>query len=223
MRRLAIERSVICPVQPEDYHLEPANEAIAAAVKTHPDRFRGFCRVDPRRKDRAVEELERSVQELDLAGLFLDPWEEGYPVNGKLVDPVIGAAARLDIPVMIAAGYPWYAHPLQVADLAGRFPDQTFIMTHGGQINISGLALQDAFAAMRDCPNISMEVSGVYRQDFIEAVIAAVGVERVMFGSNCPRMHQEFELERVRSLDLTEDERAQVLGANAARLLNLAA
>ncbi|MEX2542022.1 MAG: amidohydrolase family protein [Trueperaceae bacterium] len=221
MDRLAIERAVVCPVQPIDYHLEPANDEVAAAVNEHPDRLLGFCRVDPRRGERAVEELRRAVSQLGLSGLFLHPWEEGYSVNDEKVVRVVGVAGELGVPVMIAAGYPWYSHPLQVADLARRFPRQKFLMTHGGQLNISGLAQQDAMTALSECPNILIEVSGVYRQDFIEGVVQGLGGERVLFGSNSPQMHQEFELERIHSVKVTAQARERILAYNARELLDI--
>lgn len=223
MDRLGLAHAVICPVQPADYHLEPANDEVASAVRLHPRRFSGFARVDPRRGERAVAEVERAFNQLGLGGLFLHPWEEGYPVNSGQVARLIEAVRPHGVPVMIAAGFPWYSHPLQVADLARRFPDQPFIMTHGGHLNISGLAQQDAMTALHECSNISIEVSGVYRQDFIEDVVSGLGPERVFFGSNSPVMHQEFELERIRSLKIPEAARQQILADNASALLSLVA
>jgi predicted TIM-barrel fold metal-dependent hydrolase len=219
MDRLGIDRAVLCPVQPEDYHLEPANDEVAAAVYDHPDRFIGFCRVDPRRGEKAVRELERAISQLELRGLFLHPWEEGYAVNTPVVFPVVERAIALNLPLMIASGFPWVSHATQVGDLCRRYPEVRVIMTHGGQINISGLAQTDAFNALRNGPNLQIEVSGVYRQDFIEEVVGELGAGRVLFGSNSPQMSQEFELERVRSLKIGEDERQAVLGGNAVRLL----
>jgi predicted TIM-barrel fold metal-dependent hydrolase len=219
--RLGIDRAVVCPEQPEEYHLEPANDEVAAAVRTYPDRFVGFCRVDPRRGKNAVRELERASTQLGLRGLFLHPWEEGYAVNLPIVFPVVERAMALGMPLMVAAGFPWVSHATQVGDLCRRYSEAQVIMTHGGQLNISGLAQADALTALRDNPNLCTEVSGMYRQDFIETVIAEMGAARVLFGSNCPRMSQEFELERIRALKVGEDDRQAVLGGNAARLLGL--
>jgi uncharacterized protein len=221
MDRLAIDWAVVCPVQPEEYHLEPANDEVAAAVRSHADRFVGFCRVDPRRGHKAVRELERAATRLGLRGLFLHPWEEGYAVNGPVVFPMVERAIALGMPLMLAAGFPWVSHATQVGDLCRRYPEAQVIMTHGGQLNISGLAQTDALTALRDNPNLRTEVSGMYRQDFIETVIAEMGAARVLFGSNCPRMSQEFELERVRALKIAEDDRHAVLGGNAAQILGL--
>jgi uncharacterized protein len=62
------------------------------------------------------------------------------------------------------------------------------MMTHGGQINIGGLGQRDAWLALSTCPNLYMQTSGVYREDFIEEVIEGIGAGRVVFGSRAPLM-----------------------------------
>jgi predicted TIM-barrel fold metal-dependent hydrolase len=94
-------------------------------------------------------------------------------------------------------------------------------MTHGGQLNISGLAQNDAFTALKDNPNLMMDTSGVYRQDFIEDVINDIDSRRVLFGSCSPQFDQEFELERVRSATRGDEEaRKRILAGNLLELIN---
>ena len=88
-------------------------------------------------------------------------------------------------------------------------------MTHGGQINISGLGQMDAFEVLRRNPNVCMETSGVYRQDFILDVVNQLGAQRVLFGSNSPRMDMRLEVERVRRADVSETARELMLEGNA--------
>jgi predicted TIM-barrel fold metal-dependent hydrolase len=221
MERYGIDYSVICPVQPFTYHLEPENDYIADVVRNFQKHFIGFCRVDPRQGDRAISEVERSVKELDLKGVFLHPWEEGYRTNADFVIPIVKRATELGVTVMIATGYPWVSHALQVANLAEKVPEAKIIMTHGGQINISGLAQADAALALRSNKNIYMETSGVYRQDFIEEAIEEFGADRVLFGSNSPKMHQGFEFDRALSATKNNSKQEMVLGKSVAQLLNL--
>jgi predicted TIM-barrel fold metal-dependent hydrolase len=125
--------------------------------------------------------------------------------------------------VLIAAGYPWVSEASQIGDLARRFPGVPLVMTHGGQINISGLGQADAMQVLRTHPNVSMETSGVYRQDFLEDVVAELGAARVLFGSNSPRMDPRLEVERVRWANLPDSDKAQILVGNARRLFRAGA
>ena len=221
MEEYGIDKSVICPVQPYTYNLEPQNDYVSGLVKKYPQSLIGFCRVDPRQTDKAVSEVNRSIEELGLKGVFLHPWEESYKVNEDFVIPILRQAAALNVPVMIATGYPWVSHALQVAHLAEQVPEVNIIMTHGGQINISGLAQADAALALRSHKNLFMETSGVYRQDFIEEAIDEFGAHRVFFGSNSPKMHQGFELDRAISATKNNPLQSVVLGEGIKQLLNM--
>ncbi|HET7034274.1 MAG TPA: amidohydrolase family protein [Thermomicrobiaceae bacterium] len=219
MERCDIGRAVLCPARPRGYDLGPANDLVAQAVSAWPDRFVGFARVDPWRGEAAVRELDRAIQQLGFRGLFLDPWEEHFVITDPIVYPIVEAAAALRLPVMIAGGYPTFSHPSQIAALARRFPEVTFIATHAGQINISGLLLGDAQAMMRACPNVIAETSGVYREDFIEDCIAEFGPGRVLWGSGAPIFDQAFETLRARMAHVSDAVKQQVGWDNIARLV----
>ncbi len=214
-----IDRSVIAPVQPRTYRLEPENEAIATTQARYPERFAGFCRVDPRQGEGAITELRRCVLRLGLRGLMLHPMEEGYTVSDAPAARLVREAGALGVPVFVAAGYPWLAHATQVRAVAEGAKETTIVMSHGGQINISGLAQADAFLAMEACKNLRIGTNGVYRQDFLEECVAAFGPERVLFASMAPVFDQGFELDRARSIGMDDRDRQLVLGENVARIL----
>jgi predicted TIM-barrel fold metal-dependent hydrolase len=214
-----IDKSVIVPVQPKTYRLEPQNEAIAVTQARYPNRFIGFCRVDPRQEE-AITELRRCVLQLGLKGLLLHPIEEGYTINEDYAVRLMKEAGSLGVPVIVAAGYPWVAHALQIRSVAEQAEEATIIMSHGGQINISGLAQADAFLAMETCSNLYIGTNGVYRQDFLEECIDAFGPGRVLFTSMSPVFHQGFELDRVNSIKMEEAARPWVLGGNMIRILD---
>jgi predicted TIM-barrel fold metal-dependent hydrolase len=214
-----IDKCVIAPVQPRTYRLEPQNDVVTVAQMRYPDRFIGFCRVDPRQGEDAVTELRRCVLRQGLRGLLLHPMEEGYTINDPPAVRLVREAGSLDVPVVVAAGYPWVSHAQQIRSVAEQAEETTIVMSHGGQINISGLAQADAFLAMQACGNLCIGTNGVYRQDFLEKCIEAFGRERVLFTSMAPVFDQGFELDRVRSIKMEEPDRQFVLGANVVRIL----
>lgn len=216
---LEVERAVVCPLRPPGYRLEPANEAVAEAVRAHPDRLTGFARVDPNLGDAACAELARALGELGLRGLFLHPWEETFRVSAPLVDPVVEVARAHRVPVIVAAGYPWLSEGLQVGELARRFPDVGMIATNGGQLNISGLGQTDVELALAANPNLSVQTAGVYREDFLENVVARFGAGRLLYASAFPYLEPRLEILRALRAGFDDVARAAVLGGNIARAL----
>ncbi len=215
-----VDRAIVVPAKPGGYHLGPANDAVAAAVRAHPDRLAGLARVDPNLGEAAVAELERAL-ELGLRGLFLHPWEETFRVSAPFADPLVEVAGRHRVPVIVAAGYPWLSEGLQVGELAGRFPGVRFVATNGGQINISGLGQTDVELALKACPNLSVQTAGVYREDFLENVVERFGAGRLLFSSGFPLLEPRLEILRARWMHVGEEARAAVLGGNATDLFDL--
>ena len=95
-------------------------------------------------------------------------------------------------------------------------------MTRGGQVNMAGLAQQSADLALDAAPNLCALSAGMYRQDWLEGCVRQFGAERLLHGSCAPVFDLGYEAQRVRQAQMTDDERAAVLGGNAARLFGLA-
>ena len=219
MDGLRIEQVVVCPFKPPGYDLLRANETVAEAVRSYPDRLIGLARVDPwQGGEGAMAEVDRCVEELGLRGIFLHPWEETFNISGPQVDPIAVAAGRHQIPVVVAAGYPFLSEALQVGDLASRHPGVTFIATNGCQINISGLATYDVHFALKRNPNLFIQTAGVYRQDFLSEVIDEHGVERLLFASGFPLTDPRLEILRVSGELFDEATQDAICYENAQRL-----
>ena len=199
-----IDHAIVCAGRARGHGYDVENAHVAALVAEHPDRLVAFARVDPL----------APVATTGAAGLFLHPWEDAFRVNDPAVDGALDGR-----PVIVATGYPFVSEALQVAELARRHPETTFVATNGGQINISGLGREDALLALDACPNLYVQTSGVYREDFLEGVVERFGAERLVYASAWPQFDPRLELLRVRwAPNLAEDARAAILGGNATRL-----
>jgi predicted TIM-barrel fold metal-dependent hydrolase len=209
MDRLEVEKAVLCPNKPFGYALGPANQMVAKAVRQHPDRFLGWARVDPWQGQQALVDIKFAIEVLGLNGVLLHPYEELFQISEHLVDPLMEYAKVRGLPVMIEGGYALLSHPLDIAELAQRYPEVCLIGTHGLQMDDAGFALTDADVAMRECPNIVMESSGMYAPD---SMLTAVNQARLVFGSHSPWMNMEFEIDRIQQLAITEEQRADVFG-----------
>jgi uncharacterized protein len=220
MDRLGISKAVLCPNKPANYALEPANRFVANAIKQHPDRFYGWVRVDPWQGLKALAELKIGIEDLGLNGLLLHPYEELFQISDHQVDPLMQYAESKRIPVIVETGYHLLSHPLDLAELAHRFPKVTMIGTHGLQMDDAGFALTDSDLAMKECPNIVMETSGMYAPDNMIGVVEKLGTKRLIFGSHSPWMNLEFEVDRVNRLGITDMQREAVFGGNILELLD---
>lgn len=211
-------RAVVCTPKPPQYHFEAANDRTAEVVARHADRLVGLVRVDPWQKSAAAE-AERGFVALGLRGLFLHPWEENFRVNAPAVDEIVAVAATQNAPVFIAAGFPWVSEALQAGDLAKRFPRTPFVFTTGGQINISGLGQVDAELAVEANPNVQLQTTGVYREDFIQGLEERFGAQRLLYASGFPQFDPRLERLRVQwAPKLDEAAKRAILSENAEAL-----
>lgn len=143
--------------------------------------------------------------------------------RGDLGEPA--ALARLarapHLPVVVDCGIEGFSRPPHLAALLAALPPRPVVLTHGGQLNISGQHLEAARALFVQHPHTSLETSGIYRQDFLEDLLGAIGAERILYGSGHPRMDEDLEIERVRLLPADAAQLAAMLGGNARRLYGL--
>jgi predicted TIM-barrel fold metal-dependent hydrolase len=212
-----IDKAVLAPQKPVGYSLSRANEALQAVISQQPDDRRQLGRIDPNSPD-AISEIRRCVDLLNVSGFYLNPRQENFEINGVAVRKTLDEIATAVVPVVIETGVPWMSEPLQVAEVARRYPHVPFIMTNGGQLNISGLGQEEAFMALRECPNTYIQTAGVYRQDFIETVINQYGANRVLFASAAPVFKPSYEVLRVLGAAIEDATRVEISRDNALKL-----
>ena len=79
------------------------NEALAQAVKAHPDRFVGLAAIPPQSPNDAADELERAVRELGLRGTSINSHVRGEYLDDQKYWPIFERAEKLGVPI--------YLHP----------------------------------------------------------------------------------------------------------------
>lgn len=104
--------------------------------------------------------------------------------------------------------------PEELAELAAKYPQQSFVCAHAGGEWEQGLR------AVRHLPNISVETSGFdATAGFVELAVRELGASRVLFGSHLPSRSLGTELSKVTTARITEEEKRLILGGNLRRLL----
>jgi hypothetical protein len=80
---------------------QEANDALAAAVRAHPDRFAGFATLPTPDPEAAVDELGRAVTELGLKGAMVNGHTHGRFLDDPAYDALLARFARLGVPLYI--------------------------------------------------------------------------------------------------------------------------
>jgi predicted TIM-barrel fold metal-dependent hydrolase len=216
MDAVGTDIAIAVPMHPHRGDFTAANDALAEAAANSDDRLVPLCRVDPWEGEAAVAEVRRAVAE-GAQGVFLHPSEERFRINDIRVRPIVECAAELAVPMMVAAGYHLFAEPLQLGAAAQWTPDNPFVLTNGGQFNISGGSGFDAELALANA-NVHVQTTAMYREDFLEGVVAKFGPERLLFATAAPLFTTKYERLRVDLAHFSEAERELILGGNAARI-----
>ena len=196
-----------------------SNNATAAFVGKHPDRFIGFAYVSPIMPDRMLPELERSINQLKLAAIKLYPSYSPFPLNDSIWDPIYEFANERELTIITHTGQEPTAAPKFLIDIAPRFPKAIFVAGHAG--NIEPYRSQAIKAAQR-CPNVYLETCSSFRSPgVIERLVMEAGADRVIFGSDTPLMDPRCQIGKILTAKISDQEKRLIIGENACRILKL--
>jgi uncharacterized protein len=235
MDAAGIERAVLLPIdcRRARKNAVSSNEQVAELCRRS-DRFIGFAGVDPLRKG-AARELESAIKTMGLRGLKLDPPLQDFQPSDRRVFAVYEVAAALGIPLLIHTGMSWapetpleLGHPLLLEPAIRRWPTLSFVLAHFGWPWV-----WEATALALKYPNVYLDTSCLYYdspREFFQFVfskqIPTTVIERslrnkVVFGSNYPRVEIKNMVHALRSLALTEGCLNKIVKENAERLLKI--
>jgi hypothetical protein len=209
-----VDQAVVCPVDRcIAVDNREGNDTILAAVRRHPDRLYAFATANPWYGQRAVAELRRALG-AGARGIKLHPALQGFLLCDELVYPIVELAAELGVPIFFHTGTPAFAQPMQLSELAMRFPNVKFIMGHMGSTDFKLEAVDVGVLSS----NIYLDTSWIL-PELVTKAVAAVGADRVLFGSDSPLSTLRIEMGARRATRWSDAERAKVMGESMLRLL----
>jgi predicted TIM-barrel fold metal-dependent hydrolase len=207
-------------------NVEDGNALVHQANQKYPDRILGFGWADPHfGLEAARDQVRRCVEEYGFYGVKLNGAQNRFYIdNEQIALPLIEEIAKLGVILAFHIGTDAYeaTHPFRLAKIARRFPETQILAVHMGGVAFHDLS-DAAIEAARECPNITMIGSGVRATNILKAV-KTLGAARVCFGSDTPfaMMHVELAMYEALMRDqVTEDERALILGGNIKRLFRI--
>lgn len=193
------------------------NDDVLRAIRHAPRRVMGFVYLNPNYVQESLRELERCVADGPMLGIKL--WV-ARRCNDPNMDPIARRAGQLKAVVLqhtywrAGPNLPGESFPADVAELALRHPEVSFIAAHTGNDWERGIR------AIRPAPNVVAETSGSDpTAGMVEMGVRELGPERVVYGSDAAGRSFASQLAKVRSARLPEPVERMILGGNLKRLL----
>ncbi|MCK4400716.1 amidohydrolase family protein [bacterium] len=215
MRICRIEKAFICPGETEiASDCNSANEKMANIKKDFPDKSRAWAVANPWTGKNAVKTL-KTAKQLGLDGLKLHPKVQGYNLSDRMLYPLIEFALDVNWPIYADTGTPICSEPMQLVELAEKFPKAKFIMGHIAFADF----WYDVVEAMKRSDNIWAETSH-HGSGMLKAVVSEISSDKLIFGSDFPIGNIEVELGKVKNLDLFDKDLEKVLFHNIEGLMD---
>ncbi len=207
--------------------LADGNRWACAAAREHPALLAFVC-VHP--AVMGAQEIAEHVAALEPAGVKLHTIGQRLDPDDPGLHPLYALCEERRLPVIAHCGPDRhgrdFATPRAFAPVLARFPRLPLVLAHlGGATWRDVPALADAFPGVRFDLSEIVSWTGSERGPSTEqlaGLVRAVGVPRVLFGSDFPWYDPAEVADRVRALPgLGPDEVDAILGGNAAELLGL--
>ncbi len=220
--------------------LLPTNQELADSVRKYPQKLIGFGSLDPNGEPDYVEKKLSEIEILGLKGVKLIPTFQFFnPSQCPNFERICDYCQRHHKPILYHSGCdpgPFEipelsedANPKYLMPVLGRY-NPVLIIAHMGAYSAlkPGIWFTQGLDLMKKYDNVYGDSSAVshlvYTERNVERLREA-GIEKVLFGSDYPTVsgsNMKYEVEVIRrSPYLTEEEKAKILGLNAAKLLHL--
>lgn len=195
------------------------NDEMLAVERSHADRVRSYVAVNPNDTRHALAEIDRCVA-LGAIGVKL---AAARRADDPLLDPIAERAAAGGLPILHHIWQHRRRHwPSQdISDgsdlgrLALRHPGVAFILAHIG----GGGDYAHTFAAVRDIPNILLDLSGSgVDRGMLDDALAAVGAERLLWGADITLETGLAKLRALEVIGLSPTDYENVRWRNAVRI-----
>ena len=155
----------------------PDNEAVAQALRAHPERLLGWIFLNPRNNPKVLQELEHYRAVPGMIGVKLHPHWHDY--RTELCRPILRRAAELKLPVLIHLGFGLRG---DFRALAEAHPSVPLICAHAGFP-----FYRDLWTYGKKLPNLYVDLSSPYIDEALaRAAVATLGPDRCLYGTDAP-------------------------------------
>lgn len=204
------------------------NDYILEAVARYPERLAGLCCLDSGAEG-ATAEVARCL-DAGLAGIgelaFYTGGIEAADLD-HLAEPMAlcrerGRLALIHTNEPVGHVYPGKTPNTlrQIYELVGRFPENKIVLAHwGGGIFFYSLLKKEVGQRLANVWFDTAASPYLYDARIWAAARDTIGVDKILFGTDFPLLRASRYLKEIEASGLSADQRARVLGGNAAQLL----
>jgi predicted TIM-barrel fold metal-dependent hydrolase len=212
MDRVGVGGGVSSSVTGIFYDLAKGNEEMACLIDQVP-RLRGYVVVDPRYYDDSVRELTRLERDSRFVGVKIHCSYSQTLTEARSLRRLFRVIAEYGKPVLIhPLGADW---PEALVEIASDHPDLPIIAAHAGYGDAPH-PTHDAALRVAPAPNIWLEFCSTYlATGAIRRGIEAVGVDRMLFGSDYPLIAFPYMVAAYEDAELSNEEAEKILWRNA--------
>lgn len=198
------------------YDMEEGNRLLAEEMRRYPDRIIGYASLHSTRFGRAaLDELERCRNDYGMRGLKIYSTPEATIAEPAMI-PILEKCVDLDFVVLA------HTTPQECEFLLSAVPECKFMMAHAGGQPFAKGDWNRAIMAAERFTNLYLETaSSTIDTNFLESAVAALGPEKIVFGTDTPLLDPWTQLTKIRETQLDRRSLDLILGGNIARLAGL--
>ncbi len=213
---LGIDRICCTDLTALFYNMHEGNLLLYAEMQRFPDRILGYASLHSTRFGiEAIDEIKRCRHDYGMHGLKIYSTPEMSIAESAAI-PILETCAELKMPVLA------HTTPSECEYIMERVPEVNFIMAHaGGQPYAHGDWNRAIMVAQR-FPNLYLDTAcSTVDSSFVETCVQSLGAQRIIFGTDIPLLDPWPQMKKVAETNLTQEQRALVMGGNILRLMGV--
>ena len=191
------------------------NEFVHSFTQKQPDRIIQIYWLDPREPN-FIEKLGKDLNKWNFRGIKLHQACTPFKNDDPQIEQIVDFAEERRLPIFI---HLWSdKEALKLLELANRHPDTDFVLLH-----LIGLEVVSNYT--HRFKNIYYDISpySYISEKRLKQAIDIFGADHIIFGSDTPFDGDSLKkiIDRVRNMDLSDEQKEKILGGNIARILRL--
>jgi predicted TIM-barrel fold metal-dependent hydrolase len=223
-----------------------SNQIVQAAMAKYPARVLGFAGIDPHRGQAARDELDQLIRRCGFVGARINPNDFGTLEldDRQLMYPFYEKCQELGIPIHVHTGVDpkallWRNNPVYLDKVAHDFPDLLLFAEHYGfpwaeEAYVMARYRDNVYLTLAWHFNTLVHQSKLLAWLELERMRVYAGLDKIMWGSDYPASpnvaevlhflreeHPSNAMLEIGIHDLTDEERAMILGGTAAKVMKL--